>query len=168
MSTYRHTAYGSADPTGTIGIDAPDDEAGQDAQPGDDPVAAPSATSVNPYWFNAKRFDSATGSYDMGFRDYDPGLNRYTSRDMNNGALADMALGVDPWNTNRYAFAGGNPISGVELDGHRRATLDGSEGCQYPLRRRLPRRRGRHQPGREGERPRRGREGHRHVLERST
>ena len=55
----------------------------------------------------------------MGFRDYDPGLNRYMSRDLYNGALDDMALGMDPWNTNRYAFAGGNPISGVELDGHR-------------------------------------------------
>jgi len=54
----------------------------------------------------------------MGFRDYNPGLNRFTTRDMYNGALADMRLGSDPWNTNRYAFAGGNPVTGVELDGH--------------------------------------------------
>jgi hypothetical protein len=25
---------------------------------------------------------------------------------------------LDPWNTNRYAFAGGNPITGVGFDGH--------------------------------------------------
>ena len=54
----------------------------------------------------------------MGFRDYDPGLNRFLTRDMYNGALEDMRLTLDPWNMNRYAFAGGNPITMVELDGH--------------------------------------------------
>ena len=29
-----------------------------------------------------------------------------------------MASLTDPWNTNRYAFAGGNPITGIESDGH--------------------------------------------------
>jgi len=52
----------------------------------------------------------------MGFRDYSPGLNRFLTRDMCNGALADLQLGTDPWNTNRYASAGGNPITGIELD----------------------------------------------------
>ena len=60
----------------------------------------------------------------MGFRDYDPGLNRFLTRDMYNGALADMRLALDPWNMNRYAFAGGNPISFVELDGHRYIVAD--------------------------------------------
>ncbi|MEU9214426.1 hypothetical protein AB0D27_42785 [Streptomyces sp. NPDC048415] len=54
----------------------------------------------------------------MGFRDYDPGLNRFTTRDMYNGALADMGLGTDPYTANRYAFTGGNPINRVEIDGH--------------------------------------------------
>ncbi|MFD5898984.1 DNA/RNA non-specific endonuclease [Streptomyces sp. NPDC060366] len=54
----------------------------------------------------------------MGFRDYSPGLNRFTSRDMYNGALADMRLGSDPFTGNRYAFTGGNPVSNVEIDGH--------------------------------------------------
>jgi RHS repeat-associated protein len=125
VSTYRYNAYGSEDPSGTLGIDAPETETGEDAQPGDDPVNVPSATSVNPYRFNGRRHDPATASYDMGFRDYDPGLNRYTSRDMYNGALADMALGMAPWNTNRYAFAGGNPITGVELDGHLTESVGG-------------------------------------------
>jgi hypothetical protein len=30
----------------------------------------------------------------MGFRDYNPGLNRFTTRDNYNGALADQNLGV--------------------------------------------------------------------------
>jgi RHS repeat-associated protein len=54
----------------------------------------------------------------MGFRDYSPGLNRFTTRDMCNGALADMGLGNDPYTSNRYAFAGGNPSSFIEMDGH--------------------------------------------------
>jgi RHS repeat-associated protein len=81
-------------------------------------TSGPEVEPYNPYRFNSKRFDPATGGYDMGFRDYSPGLNRFLTRDMYSGALADMQLGTDPWNTNRYAFAGGNPITGIELDGH--------------------------------------------------
>lgn len=29
-----------------------------------------------------------------------------------------MDLGLSPWTGNRYAFTGGNPITGIELDGH--------------------------------------------------
>jgi hypothetical protein len=39
-------------------------------------------------------------------------------RDLYNGALADLDLGLSPWTMNRYGFAGGNPISFIELDGH--------------------------------------------------
>jgi hypothetical protein len=53
----------------------------------------------------------------MGFREYNPGLNRFLTRNMYAGALTDMTLGSDPWNTNRYMFGGGNPISRVEIDG---------------------------------------------------
>lgn len=105
-STYWYSAYGTADEAGTTGEDAVTGDPVQDAE------------LVNPYRFNSARFDGATGTYDMGFRDYDPGLNRFLTRDMYNGALDDVALGSDPWNTNRYAFAGGNPISRVEFDGH--------------------------------------------------
>ncbi len=54
----------------------------------------------------------------MGFRDYDPGLNRFLTRDAYNGALSDLNLSTDPYTQNRYAFGNGNPISNVELDGH--------------------------------------------------
>jgi hypothetical protein len=62
----------------------------------------------------------------MGFRDYSPGLNRFTTRDMYNGALADMRLVADPYTGNRYAFGGGNPVGSVELDGHRPADCNKS------------------------------------------
>lgn len=104
-STYGYTAYGTNNDAEFTGIDKPD-------------TAQPDKEAYNPYRFNAKRWDAASGTYDMGFRDYSPGLNRFTSRDMYNGALSDMGLGSDPFTGNRYAFTGGNPISGVEIDGH--------------------------------------------------
>ncbi|EHR52036.1 Protein of unknown function (DUF1557) [Saccharomonospora marina XMU15] len=54
----------------------------------------------------------------MGFRDYNPGLNRFLTRDTYTSALADLNLTTDPYTGNRYAFAGGNPISRIEIDGH--------------------------------------------------
>ncbi|MEV4811807.1 Hint domain-containing homing endonuclease [Micromonospora avicenniae] len=45
-------------------------------------------------------------------------MNRFLTRDAYGGALADMGLSMDPFTGNRYAFAGGNPVSFVELDGH--------------------------------------------------
>ncbi|WP_399477395.1 DNRLRE domain-containing protein [Streptomyces sp. TRM68367] len=104
-ATYGYTAYGKDDDAEFTGIDKPD-------------TADPTKEAYSPYRFNAKRWDAQSGTYDMGFRDYDPGLNRFTTRDIYNGALADMGLGADPYTSNRYAFTGGNPISFVELDGH--------------------------------------------------
>jgi RHS repeat-associated protein len=104
-ATYGYTAYGSDDKTEFTGIDKPD-------------ANDPTKEAYNPYRFNAKRWDAQSGTYDMGFRDYSPGLNRFTTRDMYNGALADMGLGADPYTSNRYAFVGGNPVSGIEVDGH--------------------------------------------------
>ncbi len=104
-ATYGYTAYGSDDTPEFTGIDTPE-------------AADPTKEVYNPYRFNSKRWDAQSGTYDTGFRDYSPGLNRFTTRDMYNGALADMDLGADPYTGNRYAFTGGNPISGVEIDGH--------------------------------------------------
>jgi RHS repeat-associated protein len=104
-ATYGYTAYGSNDKKLFTGIDKPDPQ-------------DPARDAYNVYRFNAKRFDHVTGDYDMGFRDYSPGRNTFLTRDVYNGAVADLGLGMDPWTGSRYAFAGGNPISGVEIDGH--------------------------------------------------
>jgi RHS repeat-associated protein len=119
-STYRYTAYGQADKVGTTGDDAITGNPNQDAD------------VVNPYRFNSKRYDGATGTYDMGFREYNPGLNRFLTRDYYNGALKDLALGADPWNTNRYMFAGGNPITRIELDGHYSIDDEGNRVSSQP------------------------------------
>ncbi|MEU8249219.1 polymorphic toxin-type HINT domain-containing protein [Nonomuraea sp. NPDC048916] len=105
-ATYGYTAYGKNDGKLFTGIDKPD------------PIDPTAKEEYNPYRFNAKRWDNSTGMYDMGFRDYNPGLNRYLLRDTYNGALDDLNLGTDPWTSNRYAFTGGNPITGIEMDGH--------------------------------------------------
>ncbi|MER7107911.1 golvesin C-terminal-like domain-containing protein [Streptomyces sp. NPDC000229] len=104
-ATYGYTAYGSDDESQFTGADKPD-------------AGNPDQESYNAFRFNAARFDKASGTYDMGFRNYDPGLNRFLTRDSYSGALSDMSLATDPFTGNRYAFAGGNPITFVELDGH--------------------------------------------------
>jgi RHS repeat-associated protein len=104
-ATYGYTAYGSDDTKLFTGADKPD-------------PANPDKEPYNTYRYSAKKLDEATGNYDMGARDYDPGLNRFLTRDMYNGALDDLSLASDPFTGNRYAFAGGNPISNIELDGH--------------------------------------------------
>ncbi|MCX4456331.1 hypothetical protein OOK58_30660 [Streptomyces sp. NBC_01728] len=101
-ATYGYTAYGSDDTSEFTGIDKPD-------------AQNPTKEDYNPYRYNGKRWDAQSGTYDMGFRDYSPGLNRFTTRDMYTGALTDMGLGADPFTGNRYAFGGGNPVSNVEV-----------------------------------------------------
>ena len=114
-ATYRYEAFGALDASGTTGLDKVMNDPVQDAD------------LMNPYRFNSMRVDGATGQYDMGFRTYDPGLNRFLTRDSYNGALDDLGLGLDPWTVNRYAFAGGNPIAFSELDGHRPIEGNGDE-----------------------------------------
>ncbi|MEU4361469.1 DNRLRE domain-containing protein [Promicromonospora sp. NPDC023987] len=106
VATYGYTAYGNADVAEYTGIDKPDaDTPGQVEQ-------------YNAYRYSAKRWDVSSGTYDMGFRDYAPGLNRFTTRDMYASSVADLALGFDAYTGNRYAFTAGNPISMIEIDGH--------------------------------------------------
>ncbi|WP_306208171.1 golvesin C-terminal-like domain-containing protein [Actinoplanes sp. RD1] len=104
-STYGYTAYGSDDTASFTGVDKPD-------------PANPDAEPDNVYRFNTKRLDPASGTYDMGFRDYSPAQNRFLTLDLYNGALADLSLSTNPYTMNRYSFGGGNPISMIDLDGH--------------------------------------------------
>jgi YD repeat-containing protein len=66
LATYGYTAYGSDVEEEFTGIDAPD-TGGTEEEP------------YNVYRFNAKRWDVTSESYDMGFRNYSPGLNRFTT-----------------------------------------------------------------------------------------
>jgi len=105
-STYGYTAYGQNDTSQFTGADKNNTNPSSTTQP------------FNAYRYNATRWDSSSGHYDMGFRNYDPSVNQFLSRDMFNGALADMALDTDPFTGNRYTFGAGNPVSNIELTGH--------------------------------------------------
>ncbi len=106
-ATYGYSAYGGSDLSQFTGADKPNTGAG-----------GGSAPPFNVYRYNAMRWDSSTGQYDMGFRNYDPGLNQFLTRDMYDGALADMNLTTDPFTGSRYTFGAGNPITNIEQDGH--------------------------------------------------
>lgn len=43
---------------------------------------------------------------------------RFLQQDVLFSALGDLALTADPLTSNRFALAGGNPVSFVEWDGH--------------------------------------------------
>jgi RHS repeat-associated protein len=104
-ATYGYTAYGEQDLKQTTGDDKPD-------------PANPDKPEKNSYRFNTARHDKSSNSYDMGFRDYSPGTNRFLTLDLYGGAVSDLGMSADPWTSNRYTFGAGNPLSQVELDGH--------------------------------------------------
>ncbi|MFD8497859.1 polymorphic toxin-type HINT domain-containing protein [Amycolatopsis sp. NPDC059657] len=104
-STYGYTAYGEEDLKQSTGDDKTE-------------PANPDKPEKNSYRFNTARHDKSSDSYDMGFRDYSPGTNRFLTLDLYNGSLFDLGMSVDPWTSNRYTFGAGNPLSQVELDGH--------------------------------------------------
>ena len=73
---------------------------------------------TNPYRFNAKRSDPASATLDMGARRYSTDVGRFIHPDEFEISTTDAALAQDPLLQNRYAFAGGNPVGLVEVDGH--------------------------------------------------
>lgn len=80
----------------------------------------------NPFRFQGFYYDSAVGVYDMQARAYQPSVGRFLSEDRYQSAEADLELLADPGTNNRYAFAGGNPIDGIEFDGHDARSGDGT------------------------------------------
>jgi RHS repeat-associated protein len=105
-STYSYTPYGQID---------------EDLTTFDVDQAAPKNAPedlLNPYRYTGKRLDSGSGSYDMGARRFGPDTSRFLQQDLYQGALSDLSLSLDPLTQNRYALAGGNPTSFVEVDGH--------------------------------------------------
>ncbi len=73
---------------------------------------------TNPVRFQGKRFDSGSGSYDMGARRYSAQAGRWLQQDFYADALDNLGLSQDPMTANRYAFLGANPVNYVEADGH--------------------------------------------------
>ncbi|HEX5996124.1 MAG TPA: DNRLRE domain-containing protein [Jiangellales bacterium] len=104
-ATYGYTAYGADDVAMFTGVDKPDPN-------------NPNKEPVNTFRYSARQWDQASGTYDMGFRDYSPLLSRFLTPDAYRGALADRSLSANPATANRYGFTGGNPVNSIEIDGH--------------------------------------------------
>jgi RHS repeat-associated protein len=73
---------------------------------------------LNPYRYSGKRFDSGSKTLDMGVRRFDSSITRFLTPDLFLGALDNLSLSTDPLTGNRYALAGGNPVTFEEWDGH--------------------------------------------------
>ncbi|MQB01887.1 MAG: hypothetical protein GEU78_16680, partial [Actinobacteria bacterium] len=114
-AAYGYDAYGEEDKELTS-----DPEEVTGASGTDDPL--------NAYRYTAKRFDSGSGTLDMGARRFGPDTARFLQPDLFKGALANLGLSSDPITGNRYALAGGNPLSYIEWDGHA-PLLDGHGGA---------------------------------------
>lgn len=67
--------------------------------------------------FQLSPVDSKTGTYNLGPRLYDPGVNRFLGADHFVAAGANMSLQLDPMTGNRYLYAGANPAGMID-DGH--------------------------------------------------
>ncbi len=123
-ASYGYDAYGNADTSDTgTGSDKSLTTGDIDDQ---DPL--------NPYRFTGKRMDSGTAaenqnatSLDMGARRFGLDTGRFLQEDMFMSSLGDLGLSMDPLSQNRYALAGGNPVSNIETDGHMFAA-DGGGG----------------------------------------
>jgi RHS repeat-associated protein len=90
------------------------------AEPNPTPEGELSAEAQeNPVRFQGFHADPDAGVYDMEARAYVPQVGRFTTQDRFEQASEDRALQLDPATNNRYAFAGGNPVDKVEMDGHR-------------------------------------------------
>jgi RHS repeat-associated protein len=131
-ASYGYTAYGDRDDELTEERD-PWDSGGARTLTPDNPL--------NPYRFSDKRLDPGSSTLDMGARRFAPGTS-FLQADLYDDALNDLDLSLDPLTQNRYALAGGNPISFVEVDGHMLAMDGGGGGSSSPKPKRKPTRRG--------------------------
>ena len=102
----------------------------------DDDAGLSDAAKDNPFRFEGFYYDSGVRNYDMQARDYRPDIGRFASQDQFESAAGDQVLQSDPLTQNRYAFAGGNPITNVEFDGHDPPAVDthycgGDPSCSH-------------------------------------
>ena len=103
---YVYDPYGELDRAGAPSTEPdPEDQLGKEAKD-------------NPFRYEGFYYDSGVKTYDMGARQYRPESGRFLTQDRYEQAQGDLELQADPLTQNRYAFAGGNPVSNIEFDGH--------------------------------------------------
>lgn len=87
-----YSAYGSADATWSKGDTSADNP-------------------LNPYRYTGHRYDTGSGTPDMGARWYLRQSGRFLQRDEHKLLCADRWLTTDALNYNRYALAAGIPVT---------------------------------------------------------
>lgn len=102
---YIYDPYGNLEDSDPYDESTPDEGLSAEAQ-------------ANPFRFEGFYYDSGVETYDMRARAYQPGMGRFLSQDRFAAAAGDLQLQSDPLTQNRFAFAGGNPVSNIEFDGH--------------------------------------------------
>ena len=104
---------------------APDGEVTEERDADNAASGADHQDPTNPYRYSDKRVDasasdprSGTGLIDMGARQFSPYAASFLQQDYLTDPGADLGLSTDLVNDNRYALAGGNPVSFIDSDGH--------------------------------------------------
>ncbi len=127
----RYDAYAKDVNGSVVGLEEPDGSLLEEKTYPYDPYGAPDVAGGdpeqslhedardNPFRFQGFYHDAHTQTYDMHARHYRPDIGRFLSRDQYASAVGEQALDIDLMTQNRYAFAGGNPVTNVEFDGHR-------------------------------------------------
>lgn len=109
LNRYRYDPYGAA--RSSLGVSPTPAGSDIENQLTDDAKA-------NPLRFQGFIYDSALKTYDMQARAYRPEVGRFQTADRLEDSAQDLSLETDPLTQNRYAWAGGNPITNIEYDGH--------------------------------------------------
>ncbi len=99
-STYGYSIYGSLVPGSVSGVDTPDET---------NPYKEP----YNPYWFNARRYDQLSDTYQMGSRNYRATSHQFLTPATRMDSGADLGLNLHPSTTNRYGYAAGLSINNL-------------------------------------------------------
>jgi RHS repeat-associated protein len=133
---YDFDPYGELDRDETADCDGPDGgtQACSETQKGTSEqtrFGLSQDAEENPFRFEGFYHDSGVRSYDMHARQYRPQSTAFLSRDIYASAAGDWALQADPLTQDRYAFAGGNPVTNVEFDGHEPPTSHNQKAKQH-------------------------------------
>ncbi len=70
------------------------------------------ATGNEVFTYTGKPYDTSTGLYYYGARDYDPTVGRFITQDTWNGTM------TNPLSQNRHIYALDNPMRYVDVNGH--------------------------------------------------
>jgi RHS repeat-associated protein len=73
---------------------------------------------ANDFLFEGFQYDSATNTYALPARTYQPTSGSYTTPDQFESASSNQTLQTDPGTQDPYAYASGSPTSQIEIDGH--------------------------------------------------